>query len=153
MQSLEKQYRKLSEELNKLRNEKRDLTQKIGAMNSIPHSDGNFSGTRLYNWQQDLDNLLRREDELIRELEAVELERNLEAAPKQDPDRVKVQTAKDARRKELEGELEYTRHVLAERKANLAKAVFDGNDPAVLVGEIAHLQNREAGLLAGLAYK
>jgi hypothetical protein len=156
-------------ELSKLQSEHKNLTAKmadveekiheislaLGLLSHTSKSDPAYSSAKLENLQKDLSKLNEQKADLRQALDDCELKISLESIEHTPAQReaMTTQAAKDTRRKELEGDLERTRLLLAERKADLGKAVFEGGDPGVLVAEIEYLQSLETGLVAGLAYK
>jgi hypothetical protein len=155
LEKLKRQHKALTEKMGELEAEALVKSREFGLLTHTSKSDPSYSSAKLENLTKDLDRLKEQRADLRAGLDDLELKIRLESIEHTPAQRAAMttQAAKDARHTELEGDLERTRLVLAERKANLGKSVFEGEDPGVLVAEIEYLQSLESGLLAGLAYK
>ena len=148
--NLQKEYNQLTKELGKLEADLTPKSQELGELARTNKNDPSYSAAKFYNLQQDVDRLTERQAELRGQLQEVELQINLAAAPQADPAAKKQQSERDTRRLELELDLSQTRAELEKRRGNLGAAVVARGNPGELVTRINQLEAREAGLLAGL---
>jgi hypothetical protein len=77
--STQNEYQAISKKLIKLREDKHELSVKIGQMAKTPRSDGSYSSASLTNWLAELEKLSDKEQELAASLAEVELDLRLQA--------------------------------------------------------------------------
>lgn len=151
LDKLNKKRLALVKKLEAVRAEIRPKAIEFGTLAQTHKSDPAYSAAWFDNLQKDLDRLREQEGDLCFDLEQVELEIQLESAPKPDPAAVKQQKERDSRRLALESDLARLQVDLESRRAGLGAAIVAGGDPGALMDELNRLELQESGLLAGLA--
>lgn len=125
-----------TQELEKVREELREMVAKRGAMLGLSHQDKNWSEAKAFNWGMDVDKLQIREKQILDEISEI----------KRDPAFVKDLAAKElniiTRRTKLQAELAKLKVEVLEKRGDRAQAVIDGADPMKLAQELYAQQDR-----------
>jgi hypothetical protein len=124
------QVKNTSNELQKIRDELREVVVKRSGMLSLSHQDEKYSAAKIDNWSKDIEKLQEKEALCLEDLAAI---KSSEAFQKEMD---KLEAGLDAKNKKLQVELKKAEEQVQALRFEIAGNILEGGDPYELSVQI-----------------